>query len=186
MGCTTKVPAITQYVLQPNILMQPMQKPSTKYLLKVAKTFSNENLMGKKMWYIEDSLQSNIYHQSQWVSSPNTMLTQLLVEKIRQADIFSGVVSYRSHISPHYRLESNLEEFVQYFDNAKKQSYVVIKLSLELLTTQHLRPLAMKSFTVRVGVKSLNAKGGVEALNSALEKLLQEVISWLKGVSYDQ
>jgi len=184
-GCATKTPAVTQYalVLQGDKYTQTSSCKGES--LKVLKSFSDTTLMDTKMYYAS-GLEVNNYHQSQWVRSPNTMVSEMLLQNIRNAHLFQSVVGYNSRVQTKYVLESRLDEFMQYFSNDMKRSYVVVQLSLALVRKEGLDLVKAKTFRTKVDVTTLNASGGVQALEGAMQKVMHEVVIWLSGACNDK
>ena len=185
-GCTTSVPAVTQYKLQQNPSRIQQRDVTNRVTLKVLKTSSDTILMNTKMWYSSHNLESNIYHHSQWVLSPTTMVSEALLEHIKTSHLFKDVIGYGSRADSDYVLESHLDEFIQYFSDDMKSSYVIVKLSVTLLQKQPKKLLGTQTFYAKVDVQTLDASGGVKALNEALERVLQKVIIWLGDYDYDK
>jgi ABC-type uncharacterized transport system auxiliary subunit len=185
-GCATKVPAVTHYTLTPKVIPQKTNgSDSIATSLKVFQTFSDTTLMDTKMYY-SNGFETNRYHQSKWLLAPNTMVSDTLVRNITNANIFQNVVGSNSRVQTTYILESRLDEFMQYFTPDMKHSYVVVQLSLAVVKKEGLSLVASKTFRKKVDVETLDAKGGVKALNEAMQEVVQEAVRWLGSVSYDK
>ena len=136
--------------------------------------------MSQKMRYVQGDYKEFSFTKSEWTQSPNASISDELLKSIRDTEIFKSVNSYKSRSKSNLILETNVEDFMQYFSEDSKTSYVNIELSVTLIDAMELSPISSTTFTKRVNVKSVNAKGGVEALNKALSELLVDVNNWLE------
>ena len=181
-GCSRVVtPAVTQYRVLTNISDKTQDMVGCKKSIKIAQAFSSSSLMSQHMNYTQGSTKLYAYSQAQWAESPNLAITNEFFKHIQKADIFQTVLSSKSRSKADMLLEINIEDFMQYFNEDETKSYVHIALSLTLLDTKTSKPIATKSFEVREDVKTLDASGGVDALNHALEVIINKSIKYLEG-----
>ncbi|MBN2817092.1 MAG: membrane integrity-associated transporter subunit PqiC [Campylobacterales bacterium] len=179
-ACTVVSPHIVEYKLKavPTDIVSLSKSCPTKSL-KLAQSFSANSLMSQTMKYTQDSFSEYAFSESKWSESPNRAFTQELLTSIREAHIFESVQGFRSRSKTDYILESNIEEFMQYFSADATHSYVQIRVAFALVDTQSAKPLDTVTLSERVEVKDISAKGGVKAFNEALSKLLQKSNLWL-------
>ena len=180
-GCTTTVPSITEYRIsvQAPVYIQKSTSCKTKSL-KVAQAFSSSSLMSHHMDYAQGDAKQYTYSQAQWSQSPNLAVGAQLLKHIRETQLFKTVLNSKSRSKSDLILEINIEDFMQYFNEDETKSYVHIVLTLTLLDTKTSKPIATKSFEVREDVKTLDASGGVDALNHALEVIINKSIKYLE------
>ena len=76
-------------------------------------------------------------------------------------------------------LETNIEDFMQYFSKDEKNSFSNVVITLTLIDTQTNSVIATKTFRSKVDSQSADANGGVIALNRALSNVLNESGKWL-------
>lgn len=182
-GCATVKPPITEYrVVTESFKADKVSNSCRDKSLKVAQAFSSNSLMSLNMDYTESDNRVFSYSQSQWQESPNDSITSQLLKNIREAGIFSSVETSKSRSKSSLILETNIEEFMQFFSKDMKTSYAYVAISLALIDSKTNSVIATKTFSSRVDAKTLDAQGGVEALNSALSKTVSQNIEWLNGV----
>jgi cholesterol transport system auxiliary component len=182
-GCATVKPPVTEYrvVLNTDIKKRASSLCRDKSL-KIAQAFSQSSLNSLSMDYIEADNRVFSYTRSQWQESPNSMVTQELLKNIRSAELFSSVEISKSRSKSNWILETNIEEFVQFFSYDMKSSYVRVAITLTIVDSKTDSVVATKTFSSKVDTKTLNAEGGVEALGSAFSEVISQNIEWLDGV----
>ena len=182
-GCSTIHAPMTEFRVNPTLKI--ITSDSTQCLdksLKVAQSFSTSSIMSRKMNYAQGLQKQFVYSESQWADSPNRTINEQIVKLIRDTKLFKSVLTSKSRSKSDLILEINIEDFMQYFSEDSSESYAEATISLSLIESDTNSVIASKTFDSRVDAKSLDAHGGVEALNSALEDILAQTNSWLSGV----
>lgn len=185
-GCVTiKKPPITEYKIissAVNLKKNELSANCRDKSLKIAQAFSPNSLMSLSMDYVEAENRVFSYTKSQWQEDPNSAITQELLKNIRDSGLFSNVESSKSRSKSEWVLETNIEEFVQFFSKDMKSSYVKVIITLTIIDTKTGFVVATKTFSSKIDAKTLDADGGVEALDIALSKVISQNIEWLSGV----
>jgi cholesterol transport system auxiliary component len=183
-GCATVKPTITDY----RIFAKTVQNSNSSSngckdkSLKIAQAFSPSSLMSLNMDYMESGNRVFSYSQSQWQESPNDAITLELLKNIRSAGIFSSVEASKSRSKSSWLLETNIEEFLQFYTQDMKNSYVNVVVTLTIIDTKTNSVVATKTFSSKADAKTLDAQGGVEALSTALSEVIFQNIEWLERV----
>lgn len=182
-GCTTLKPSIAEY----NITIEDLdiaksESGCKERSLKIAKAFSSTSLASLRMDYTEFGNRVFAYSQSQWQESPKSIITSQLLKNIRESELFKSVHSSNSRVKSDLILETNIEEFMQFYTQNLQESYVKVVLSSSLIDVKTNSVVAIKTFNSKVDTKTLDASGGVEAFESALSKIISQNIEWLNGV----
>lgn len=179
-GCTTKVANIAEYRISSNVPQtQYKEKACSEKSLKIEQAFSSNTLMSKKMSYVQGKYEQDIYTQSQWAQAPYKAITGEVIRFIQETQLFKNIQTSKSRSKSGMVLETNIEEFMQYFSEDEKNSFVNARITFTLIDNNKVKVLESQTFTSQVKVESLNAEGGVIALNKALEKILEEMGLWL-------
>jgi cholesterol transport system auxiliary component len=184
-GCATVKPPITEYKIISSTIDFKKYEPSANCRdksLKIAQAFSPNSLMSLNMDYVESENRVFSYTKSQWQEDPNSAITQELLKNIRNSALFSNVESSKSRSKSDWILETNIEEFVQFFSKDMKSSYVNVLITLTIVDTKTGFVVATKTFNSKVDAKTLDAEGGVEALSNALSSVILQNIEWLNGI----
>jgi len=183
-GCTTIKPSITEYKITANSL--EVKKSSVEGCknksIKIAQAFSSGSLMLLKMDYAQGKNKIFSYSQAQWNESPNHSITNEILKNIRASKLFKNTQISKSRSKNSLILEINIEDFLQYYSNDLKDSFANIVISLTLIDSKTDVIVATKTFSSNVKTNTLDAYGGVKALNSALSDILTQNIEWLNGV----
>ncbi|QOY54146.1 membrane integrity-associated transporter subunit PqiC [Candidatus Sulfurimonas marisnigri] len=182
-GCTTTKPSVTEYrVVAKNINTNSRADGYLDKSLKVSQAFSSSVLMSLKMNYGQDENKIFSYTESQWSETPNHAITLQIYEKVRDSNLFKNVQISKSRSNGDLILEINIEDFMQYYSEDLKESYANVVISLTLIDLKTREVLSAKTFKSKVNSTTLNADGGVEALNASLSNVLEQSLEWLNGV----
>lgn len=182
-GCSTTVPAVSEYRLQAKA--QENGTPSCHETLKVHKVFTNAALSSRKIYYGEGSHKQFAYTQAQWSDALDRMLSDIITQTITQKAIFTNVSSYKSQAKADSILEVNVEEFMQFYDDSLTKSNVKVRLKATLLDTKEKKQKASRIFEVERIAKTQDVEGGVVALDEALGEVMQMMVIWLEERCHD-
>ena len=183
IGCSTTIPPKSEFRVNPNIPDKKLSVMSCKdNSLKVAQAFSSNSLMSRDMNYAQGDAKQYIYAKSQWASTPNRAITDMYLKLLRETDIFNSVQVSKSRSRNDYTLEINIEDFMQYFNEESSYSNANVVITLSFIETKSSIVFASKTFSSKVDVKTLNAEGGVDALNTALSEVMSQSNEWFGEV----
>jgi len=183
VGCSTTTPAVSEYRI--NVESTPVafaQKGCKKDSLKVAQAFSSTSLMSHEMNYGQGTHKQYKFTQSQWAESPNRAISAEIVEYLKSINLFKNVQISKSRSKNGLLLETNIEDFMQYFSEDEKESFVSVRINLTLIDVQTSKVVATKTFESKINVDSINSDAGVEHLNTALENVLKSSGEWFSEV----
>ncbi len=182
-GCTTVVPAVTEYrIITSEVGFVKNGGSCEDKSLKITQAFSPSSLMSNHMNYVQGNTKQYAYSQADWSESPNVALSEEILKHIRDTKLFKSVLNSKSRTKSDLILEINIEEFMQYFSEDSTLSYALVALNLTLLDTKNSSVVATQSFNSKVDAKTLDAEGGVRALSGALEQVIGQSLKWLDGV----
>jgi ABC-type uncharacterized transport system auxiliary subunit len=183
VSCATVQPHVEEYRIAPQVqLKQFKAQECRENSIKVGQTFSSNLLMSMDMNYGVGSYQLDTFNQSQWALSPNRAINMAISEMLRDTKLFKNVQIAKSRSKTDFYLESNIEDFMQYFSEDKKQSFVNVRISMSLIDRKTSQVLATKIFSKKLPTKELNAASGVIELNKALQDVLSQSALWFEGV----
>ncbi len=146
--------------------------------LKIALPKSTKEIRKNKILYAKTAHQREAYAYSHWSDTPNHMIEQFLVTLLNQNRLFKAVIPATSEAKSEWILESNIEDFYQSFDK-ENQSFGVIKIRFFLINQKDREVISKHFFSTKVPASSLDAEGGVKALNDALLQMGRALINWL-------
>ena len=182
-GCTVVKPHISEYRINTTLQSHRVDKGQcSDKSLKVAKAFSSNILMSVDMNYAIGEYKSDVFTQSQWAQTPNRAITAQILKMLQGAKLFKTVQISKSRSKNGLILETNIEDFMQYFSVEKNSSITKVVISSTLIDAKTNSVLQSKTFSNTTKVKSLNAEGGVIALNAGLSKVLTMQREWLGEV----
>jgi len=183
IGCSTTTPAISEYRINVKPTSSAFTQTGCKEKsLKVAQAFSSTSLMTHDMNYGQGTHKQYKFTQSQWAESPNRAISTEIVEYLKSTKLFKNVQISKSRSKNGLILETNIEDFMQYFSEDEKESFVSVRINFTLIDVKTSRVLATQTFESNIKVDSINAEAGVENLNIALEKVLNNSGKWLSEV----
>jgi cholesterol transport system auxiliary component len=182
-GCTTIKPPVAEYsIIAKDLKIGNIATGCKNKSLKIAQAFSSSSLMSLNMDYTEQGNRVFSYSKSQWQESPNSFVSSQLLKSIRDSGLFSSVHSSKSRVKSNLILETNIEEFMQFYSQDMKSSFVHVVISLTLVDAKTDSVVANKTFSSKFDAKTADANGGVEALSSALSEIVFQNIEWLNEV----
>lgn len=180
VGCSSVEPTAKEYILSPKTeVAQTQQSRFADAVVRVAQPYGPESLFSQNMYYVEDNLQQYYYSASQWAESPKSMITQKILQMLRETKVFGFVLSPASKVATEYLLETRVDNFKQYFQKRDRESYVIVSITFTLSNARKHTVVMSKTFHVKQEVTQLNAEGGVKALNEALKRVLDEAAVWI-------
>ncbi len=183
VGCSTTTPAVSEYRINVESIPSAFTQTGCKEdSLKVAQAFSSTSLMSHEMNYGQGTHKQYKFTQSQWAESPNRAISAEIVEYLKSTNLFKNVQISKSRSKNGLLLETNIEDFMQYFSEDEKESFVSVRINLTLIDVQTSKVLATKTFESKINVDSINADAGVEHLNTALENILKNSGEWFSEV----
>lgn len=179
-GCTTKIPNVTEFRVSTDVQnLEFEQKGCKDSSLRVSQAFSSQTLMSKNMSYAVGKYEQNNYTQSEWAEAPNKAISAQIVKSIQATKLFKSIQNSKSRSKNGLVLETNIEDFMQYFQEDEKISFANVLITFTLMDAKTSNIIDSKSFHSKVDVDTLDANGGVVALNKALNKVLEDAIIWL-------
>ena len=179
VGCSTTIPAVSEYRI--NIASSPSvfaQTGCKEQSLKIAQAFSSSSLMTQNMSYGQGNHKQYAFTQSQWAESPNRAISTEILEYVRSTKLFKNVQISKSRTVNGLLLETNIDDFMQYFSEDEKESFVLVRINLTLIDVKTSKVIATKTFYSRMEVDNINADDGVKNLNIALKNVLDESAEW--------
>ena len=181
-GCSlqTKVAAHTQYRLQTTKQTQVFAATSCKEdLLGLKNIISYDPIATRSIYYQVGENELASYSESNWESPLFKTVESSLISNLRDANIFKDVVVSRSFAKPDYILEYSVGEFIQHFSEDMKSSYVLVNIHFTLLDNKTSKLLYTTTIEKKIPAKTLDAKGGVIALQEALGEVMKDTNIWL-------
>ncbi len=96
-----------------------------------------------------------------------------------ESNLFASVLDYRSNAETQWRYEVRILDAIQYFNG--ETSHIKLSMDFVLIKNVGREIVSSKHIEMEIPSKTLDAKGGVLALNEALDKIVRQNISWLQS-----
>jgi cholesterol transport system auxiliary component len=144
--------------------------------LFVAPVRAGPALEGTAMLYTRGGHEIGEFARHRWAAPPARLLLPLLVGALESSGRFAAVVTPPVQAPANYRLDTELLAFEQ--DFSRVPSEVRLTLRATLTRTDSGRTVA-RSFEATVAAASDDPRGGVEAANQAVHRLLTELAGWV-------
>jgi len=176
-GCSIKDIEIkpSNYRLEPNYPLH-VKKSKDERVLRVQRVEGDSAVMTRSILYKKDGALKP-YKYGRWSELPATRLQEIFVESIEKQKIFRATVSSRSYAMADLILESSLENFEEVYKDDK--SYVHVSVRFRLIERTGANIVGSKSLEATYVVEKKEASGVVLAFNSAVEKIVIDLIGWL-------
>lgn len=184
-GCAAiTVPAIDSYTINTlcEIEQSSEKKASFSKVLKVSMPKSTTAIMSRHILYQEKEFSQNSYARSGWIDTPNKMLGSLFLSCINKSSIFKAVLPSHSRGKSDFLLESTLSKFHHHI-NSDGSSEGRVRIEYYLIETKSGQVVATNEFFSNVSSKTLDAKGGVRALNDASKSVALSLTRWLLSLN---
>lgn len=182
-GCATNItPAIDVYTINTtceagNSSQKKTKSPGT---LKILTPRSATSTASQHILYQENEFTQNPYAYSRWNEAPNKMLGNLFLSCISNISIFRAVLPSQSKGKSDFLLESMLLDFYHNV-NSDGSSEGRVRIIFYLVETKTGRVIATNEFFSEVSSNTLDAKGGVNALNDSSKSIAISLIEWLSS-----
>jgi len=173
---------MSEYILSYPPLTAPPVQSTVPYTLKIAPPKARPSLISKLFYYREGENQIGSYLYSQWVDAPGTMLDRLLYTSLQQSRLFSTTLPGSSNASSDLVLESMLYDFSHRIDSEGK-SVGIIDITYTLIDTKTKKVIGSQRFTTSSPAPTMDAQGGVIALDRAATRIIVQCTEWLYLIS---
>lgn len=177
VGCSSKT--VDVYTLK---YSESLSKKATfankNKTIKISIPKSTKEIRKNKILYAKTPYMRESYAYSRWSDTPNHMIEQYLVTLLDQSKLFKAVIPADSKAKSQWILESNIEDFYQYFDKDKR-AFAVVKIRFLLIDNKDKRVIASHHFSTKTPAPSLDAKGGVKAMDEALKHIGIQLVNWI-------
>ena len=183
-GCSlqTTIPAKTQYKLQVTSQTQEYNATACKDdVLGLRNVVSYDPIMDRSIYYQVGALNIATYSESNWESAPFKTVGLSLISSVRDSKIFKDAFLSSSFVKPDIILEYSVGEFMQHFNEDMKSSYATVNIHFALLDRKDSKLLYSTTIEKKVPSSSLDALGGVKALQSALNDVMMQTNQWLNA-----
>ena len=177
-GCTTSIPPITNYTLMSQNTSSTHTSAQTSYSLKLSGTKAPYSLSSKSLLYLKDPQEIGAYLYSQWNDTPSAMIDRYIATALDETQLFSTLLSKSSTLQSDLLLESSLSSFYHRI-HEDKTSDGYLDITYVLIDQKSKKMVAHKRFVITVLSPTLDAQGGVTALNKATQELSNQSITWL-------
>ena len=180
-GCsiTKSVPAKVEYRLMTPKITAIENSSCSDITIKLEPIQSSNLLRENRMYYVMDGVQQRYFTQSLWSESPNKRVEQILKTVMIESALFASVLDYRSNAETQWRYEVRILDAMQYFNG--ESSHIKLSMNFVLIKNVGREIVSSKHIQVELPAQTLNAKGGVLALNNAITKVINQSVAWLQG-----
>ncbi len=181
-GCSlqTKVGAHTQYRLKTPPQQESFVATKCKDDVLVLKNIINyDPLTSRSITYQVGDLKLASYADSNWESPLFKTLDAVLLSNIRETKIFKDAIASRSSAKADFILEYSVGEFIQHFSEDMNSSYALVNFHVALLDVTSSKLLYASTIEKKIPSQTLDAQGGVTALQEALGAVMEETNIWL-------
>lgn len=186
IGCSSSLtPPIKEYTILPSDHPVKVQAPLSLHTLSIASSKTLPSLSSKSLYYLKGDGESGAYLYSRWSDTPAVLIQHSLTASLQENRVFASLLPQTSSAHADWILESELNSFYHRFPNNRK-SEGFIDITYRLVDTSTKLPLGTKRFVITVDAPTDDAKGGVNALTQATEKLSIQVIAWITTLAKEK
>ena len=178
-GCTSLRPPQVEngntYVLE----AKPMARiagTTRDLILEVSSPRSSPGFETDRMAYVQRAYELDYFASNRWADAPSRMLGPLLARALEESGGFRAVVQPPSIVAADVRMVGELVRLQQNFET--RPSRIEITLRVQLIEVRSRRQLATRVFDTTEDAPSDDPYGGVTAANAALQRLLEQIVSF--------
>jgi len=143
----------------------------------VSPVVANSGYKGSHLVYIDKPYQIKKFSKNAWVAPPAKLMHGLLIESLRNSNLFVSVNSPPYSGISKYRLDTKLlilqHEFLQ------KPSVVRVVAEVSVVNSKTHQTIAQKRFHVVQSTKGDNPYAGVVAANEGIHSLFGKIVHYL-------
>jgi len=173
-----EVPPIHNYTLNPKLNISKYYNAKFKNkTITVAYTSSINEALGRSIIYKYNDIEIDRYNNSKWSNNINKLITSSISRAIYKSKLFNSIIDYTSSANSDYILESRIYDF--YHKVRDNLSLSVVSIEFHLIDSND-RVIKSHKFSYKIATTTKDARGYVQATNIAMEKLLIDMILWLK------
>jgi cholesterol transport system auxiliary component len=178
-GCAVKKAApLDRYTLTTVEIKKHYHSRHGEQVLKVAYPQSLKESMSTKMHFSYSSIEQGVYQNSVWANKLPKLLQGVVISTLQQSGLYRAVVSASSSVNEDLKLESMIYDFSHHVRG--DVSYAVVAIRFSLIDVNSGELLRTKAFTYREPTPTVDAKGYVTATNKIMERLMKDLIIWLR------
>lgn len=186
IGCSAPLtPPINEYTILTSEPSAKMHDPLSSHTLGIASSKTLPSLSSKNLYYLKADGESGAYIYSRWSDTPAVLIQHALTASLQENGVFASILPQTSAAHADWILESELNSFYHRFPkNSKSEGF--IDITYRLVDTSSKLPLGTKRFSISVVAPTDDAKGGVNALTQATEKLSLQVTAWITTLAKEK
>lgn len=177
-GCSAKQSPVNVYTLHGDTNIKAYSYKFKYKTIKVAYPQSLKEKMGQDMQFSYSDAEQGSYQNSEWSNTVGQLLQGIFIQTLQQSGLFEGVASYVSTVQEDYRLESTVFDFSHRVRGSASDAIVSVQFSL--IDTDSGKMVKSKLFSYVIPTATTDAKGYVDATNTALGMLSRDLIVWLE------
>lgn len=177
-GQTGKTPFIRQYMLE-YPPPQGLKRPAVEAMVRVERFSADRMFMGSTMLYREGPFLREAYTAQRWRIGPGDMVTEFLRRDLREAGLFSAVLSERDAEEVRFSLTGGVEEFLESGETKNRKAILAATITLLDLSRKETAGLVVfqKTYRVEAAVAADGAAGLAAAMSLAMSDLSRQVIA---------
>jgi cholesterol transport system auxiliary component len=182
IGCMgTNNPPADIYTISPEWSNKSLQfegEKKSSLIIKLSPIRAAQEFIGNEIIYTDSLYSRNGYAYSRWNDAPVKLLQTLFQINIEKSNLFKAIIPSASVSKADLLLESSLLDFSHHI-NDDGASEGVIRVRFYLIDNTIKTVIATKQFVSRVPAPTKNARGAVEALNTAATFVARDLVTWL-------
>jgi len=177
-GSLIKQPAPIISYYQLNYTPETISIPSTDKTILIKSFYINETYNRDTIMYSKDKYKCNFYSYKQWISNPQTQITEAFRNDFMESGVFKGIITPGQMQKYDLILTGGIIDIKEVIKDDK--SFGLLKMTLTLIkpipksSSQEI--LLQKKYTKSVECKINDTESLVEALSEATKAISAEVI----------
>jgi cholesterol transport system auxiliary component len=155
----------------------PSSQPGADLTLIISPPSAAAGFDSSRIIYVRQAHKMEYFAQSEWVDPPARMLGPLMASALEKTGVFRAVVLTPGSASGNLRLDTEITRLQQDFRTHPSRVNFVLRAYLVDDKTRDV--VAWREFDESLEAGSEDARGGVEAANRVVQKVLEELSVFL-------
>jgi cholesterol transport system auxiliary component len=170
---------VATFVLQGAASTVVAPNTTTGPVLKIATPDAAPAYASSRMAYIEQPYRVDYFARNEWADPPSRMLKTLLTQQLSNSGLFRFVFSDSAGVDEALRLDSELIELVQAFNDTSSEVRVTIRFDLVDVAQRAI--LLSETISASEPAATRDPYAGVVAANAAVQRVLEDLVTKLRG-----
>ena len=172
-GCFSRVPETHYYLIDYPLEAKPQQaEPVHKITIGVERFQTTPLYNDERIVYRDSPYEGRYYHYHRWITPPDQMITQKVIEQLNNSNLFEHVVAFPRFSNVDYVLRGTIKALEEWDEN--DAWYARVRIELKLVKTSSYDFVWQKTIEkTNKAIKKTPAEL-VKGINTSVQQCIEE------------